>query len=265
MATFYSITGNVKKWRFVVAILAFAAGTAFADGASNQVFAARAKAEFQRTESQYRSTPQVASNAVSFARACFDYADFAPDDKQRAAIASQGIDACRQVIARDPQNAAAHYYLAMDLGQLARTETIGALKLVREMETEFKTALDLDSRLDFGGPARGLGLLYRDAPGWPASIGSKRKAKNYLEQAAKIAPDFPENILNLAETDLKWRDRDGAKKQMDALDVLWPVAKTNFPGEAWERDWADWTDRRQAAQKKLDEFSPPLKPPRSNG
>ena len=66
----------------------------------------------------------------------------------------------------------------MNLGQLARTELLGALKLVKEMEREFKTAADLDKQFDYAGPERCLGLLYRDAPGWPASIGSRRKARD---------------------------------------------------------------------------------------
>jgi len=36
--------------------------------------------------------------------------------------------------ARSENFAAAHYYLAMNLGQLARTKSVGALKLVKQME-----------------------------------------------------------------------------------------------------------------------------------
>jgi len=241
----------------MAAILIFAIGTAIADAAQNKIFASRAEAEFHRAQSQYELDVNNPTNAWQFARACFDFADFATNDAERAVIANQGIDACRRLIAQKPKSAPAHYYLAMNLGQLARTESLGALKLVKEMEHEFKTALDLDAHLDFGGPARGLGLLYRDAPGWPASIGSKRKARSYLEQAAKVAPHFPENILNLAESDLQWDDRAAAKKELDALDTLWPQARKKLAGETWERDWADWMARRDAARKKLDAISAP--------
>ena len=47
---------------------------------------------------------------------------------------------------------AGHYYLAMNLGQLARTEMIGALKIVKEMENEFEIAADIDPRFDHAGP-----------------------------------------------------------------------------------------------------------------
>ena len=102
----------------------------------------------------------------------------------------------------------------MNLGQLARTETLGALKLVREMEREFKTAAELDGHFDYAGPERSLGLLYRDAPGWPVSIGSRRKAREWLEQAEKLAPEYPENHLNLVESYLQWHDRAGGEARI---------------------------------------------------
>ncbi len=131
------------------------------------------------------------------------------------------------------------------------------------MEREFKTAADLDKSFDYAGPERGLGLLYRDAPGWPVSIGSRRKAREYLEQAAKLAPDYPENHLNLVESFLQWHETDNAKRELAALDSLWPSAKTNFTGETWEQNWDDWSTRRAVARKKLEELSAPAKPPRN--
>jgi hypothetical protein len=95
------------------------------------------------------------------------------------------------------------------------------------------------------------------------SIGNKRKSKMYLQQALQIAPDFPENLLVVAESDLKCGDRADAQKQLDALDKLWPKAQKEFSGENWERDWADWTNRRDDARKKLSEVSTPMTSPRN--
>jgi tetratricopeptide (TPR) repeat protein len=260
MATFYSKARLAKKSGFFAAIFIFTAGIVFAGEAQVKIFAARAGAEFYRAQKQFQSDADNSTNAWQFARACYDLADFATNDAERAALAVQGIAACRQLVAHEPKSVPGHYYLAMNLGQLARTELLGALKLVREMEREFKTAADLDVHFDFAGPERCLGLLYRDAPGWPASIGSRRKAREFLEQAAKLSPDFPENILNLAESDLKWNERDEAKNELGALDALWPDAQKKFTGEIWERSWDDWTTRRDTARKKLGETPAPAKP-----
>jgi tetratricopeptide (TPR) repeat protein len=266
MATFYSDGRCRTKCKLAAAIFfLFAAAILFADDAPNKKFAARDEAAFQRTQTQFQADPENPTNAWRFAAACYDFADFATNDTQRAAIALQGIAACRQLIARDPKSAPAHYYLGMNLGQLARTELLGALSLVKEMEREFKTAEALDEHFDHAGTAHNLGLLYRDAPGWPASIGNKRKARDWLEHAVKLDPDYPENHLTLAESYLQWDDADRAKLELNALDSVWSKAQTNFAGAAWEQSWDAWSTRRADVRRKLAEISTetPAKSPRN--
>jgi hypothetical protein len=242
------------------------AAAGFAQSTTNPVYAARAEKAFRLAQIQF-ATGTNAAAAWQFARASFDFADFATNDTQRANIARQGIAACQKLVERDTNSAPGRYYLALNYGQLARAEapSLAAYRLVKQMEHEFTLAADLDKNFDYAGPERCLGLLYRDAPGWPFSIGSRRKARDWLEQAAKIAPVYPENQLNLAESFLLWRESDRAKSALAALDALWPAAKTNFTGEAWEQSWDDWSARRDAARKKLEEISQPVKSPRDGG
>jgi hypothetical protein len=221
-----------------------------ANQAQEEIFARRAQTAFNQAQIQFQSHTNNPVAAWVFARTCFDWADWSTNKSQRAAIAKDGIAACRHSLALT-NSAAAHYYLAMNLGQLARSEMLGALKLVHEMEREFKAAADLDAHFDFAGPERNLGLLYRDAPGWPMSIGNRHAAREFLESAAAIAPDYPENILNLAETYLAWGDRADAGKGLAALDMLWPRAQQNLTGQAWEQSWDDWSKRRNALRQKL--------------
>ena len=259
MATFNSQHQGATLWKLAVVIFILVAGILSAEESQNKIFAARAEKEFHRAQLQFHSNTNDATAAWQFARACFDLADAATNDSQRAAIARQGISACRSVIARDPKSAPAHYYLGMNLAQRARTELLGALKTVKEMEREFKTTAELDARFDHAGPERNLGLLYRDSPGWPASIGNHRKARGFLERSAALAPADPENSLNLIESYLKWKDNDNAAAELKRLDALWPKAQTNFTGAAWEQSWNDWSARRAAARKKIEAVSAPSK------
>src|SRR5205085_8577123 len=128
--------------------------------------------------------------------------EFATNSAQRAELADQGIAACRELLAREQNSGPGHYYLGMNLGQLARTKGIGALKIVTQMEREFKAARELDETLDQAGSDRNLGLLYRDAPAL-GSIGSRSRAKQHLERAVELTPDYPENRLDLIEAFLK--------------------------------------------------------------
>jgi tetratricopeptide (TPR) repeat protein len=218
--------------------------------ATNKVFAARAETEFHQAQNRFATHPGEAAAAWQFGRASFDWAEFATNETRRAEVAQAGIAACRQLLARDPKSAPGHYYLAMDCGQLAKAEapSMAAYRLVKEIEREFKAAVELDEAFDFAGPPRCLGLLYRDAPGWPVSIGSRHKAREFLERAAALAPDFPENQLNLAESQVRWHQPAEAEKALKKLDAIWPAAQTNFVGEAWEQNWDEWMARRAAVK-----------------
>jgi len=214
------------------------------------------KAVLEAKEAAYRNNSTNNDIAYELARACFDFADFATNDTHRAQIAQLGIKTCRAVIRRVPNNMQAHYALALNLGQLARTKTLGALSIVDEMETEFLAARALDEKFDFAGPDRTLGMLYRDAPG-TISIGSKSKARTHMQRAVDLAPDYPENRLNLAEIRLSGRDRDAARRELEALEAGLTKARAQFTGDAWAASWFDWDQR---IQKLRNQLKAPLKP-----
>ena len=256
-------TATRAGWRAVLVLFAVG-GMLFADEARHRFFAARAEAEYRRAQVQFQSNTNDPAAAGQLARACFELNDFATNNARRAELAGQGIAASRQLLARESNSTPGHYYLAIELGLLADTRrNLAAFKLVREMEREFKTADDLDEHFDHAGPARCLGLLYRDAPVWPVSVGSRHKAREWLEQAAQLAPDFPENRLNLVESYWQWKEHEAASNELRTLDALWPAARTNFTGAAWEQDWDDWTARREAVREKINEAAAGAKKPKT--
>jgi hypothetical protein len=225
---------------------------------------AKARREYWRAKAAHTKDLKDVKAGWKFACACFDVGEFATNSDERAEVAEQGIATCRELIKGDPNLAPAHYYLGMNLGQLARTRGLSALKLVSEMETEFKKAKDLDEKMDHSGPSRNLGLLYRDAP-HVASVGSRSKAKTFLQKAAEVAPDFPENRLNLIESYLQWNDRNGAKRELKALDELWAGAQKAFSGPEWACSWTDWKMRFEKLKKKMEEPSKAIESPRGRG
>lgn len=226
-------------------------------------FAARARLAYQQARAKHTQSPKDLQLAWQFGRACYDVADFSTNNAERESFAEQGIAACNAVIAADRNSAPAHYYLGMNLGQLAQTRGLGALKIVDQMEAEFKTTRQLDENFDYAGPDRNLGLLYRDAPSW-ISVGSRSHATKNLLRAAQLAPGYPENRLNLLESYLKWDDHNGIKRELKLVDDLWPRARKQFTGIEWELSWADWTDRLQQAKKKIKEPSRAIESPRGS-
>ena len=212
--------------------------------------AARFERIYRATAAHYKESPASIEAAWQFARACFDLAELAKTSSERAALAEEGIAACRAAIARKYGSAPAHYYLAMNFGQLARTKAIGALKLVHEMENEFNTAIELDEKFDHAGAHRSLGLLYKDAPGWPTSIGSRSKARLHLRKAVELSPDYPDNRLCLLEAFLEWGERRLVLDDLPALTELLESARKKFTGEEWELSWRDWDARFEKLKSK---------------
>jgi tetratricopeptide (TPR) repeat protein len=226
--------------------------------AASPAFVARAENAYQAERKRHRESPDDPEAAWRFAKACFDRAEFAEDDDRRATLGAEGIAACRRLVQNQPKLAAGHYYLALNLSQLARTKTLGALRIVKEMEVEFLRARDLDSKIDFGGPDRSIGLLYFDAPGWPVSIGSRAKARAHLQRAVDLAPDYPDNRLSFIEALVRWGDKKALAKELPEYARRMAQAREALAGEAWESAWHDW-DKRWADIRKKTRFEPSAK------
>jgi hypothetical protein len=209
---------------------------------------------FEEAKRKHESNLKDVEATWQFARATFDLADVATGKSERAEIAQQGIAACNQALEKTtpPDCAALHYYLGLNQGELARTKVFGALRLVDQMEREFLKAIELDASFDYGGPDRSVGLLYRDAPAF-GSIGSRTKARTHLEHAVELAPCYPENRLNLIESELKWNDRKSARHELKLLEDSWPDARAQFTGSAWGSSWTDWNSRLDKIKRTLEE------------
>ncbi len=237
------------RWRMIALSLALLLICISATAAEAENPAKQAEEAFRTSRARYQKDRSDVQAAWQFARASFDLAEFVSDKEQRAEVANQGIEATRRALAQDPDSAESHYYLALNLGQLARTKNIGALKLVHEMEREFKAAIKLNGKLDYAGPHRSLGHLYRDAPGWPTSIGSKTKARAELERAVELFPDYPGNRMALAESYAKWGEKRSLQAELETLKETLPKARKELTGPMWSASWTEWDQRLEKLQR----------------
>jgi hypothetical protein len=211
-----------------------------------------AEKEYLDARNRFRTNVLNADLAWQLGRACFEWWEFLTNDTARATIANEGIAVCRALVGRQSTNAAGHYYLALNLGRLADTRrNLSAMKLVDEMETEFKLTAGLDPKFDFAGPDRGLGNLYLGAPGWPVSVGSKSRARTHLRRAVELCPEFPENQLCLIEAYLKWGEKKSAQPMLATIDKVLEKARSQFTGETWANAWRDWNQRWKKIKERL--------------
>jgi tetratricopeptide (TPR) repeat protein len=243
------------NWRALIWLwLACCGGALAALGAPNREVPPEliaAEQAYDAAKARYETNSSNDQIVLQFARACFDRADLVTKDSVRATVAREGIQVCRKWLERAPDRGAAHYYLGMNLAQLARTKTLGALPLVKEMEKEWQAAIALDPHVDFAGADRNLGLLYRDAPGFPLSIGNRAKAEQHLRHAVELNPEYPENHLNLIETHLK-RKPSAVAAEDEKLRAILPAARKQLTGPYWQSAWEDWDARQKRIQAWLD-------------
>ncbi len=239
--------GGVIGW--IVMALSLVGGAVAAERTpETEVFAQRARDAYEAAKRAHRESPKDSGKAWEFGRTCFDWAEYAVSKTQRARLAQEGIAACRGAVRASPETPGPHYFLAMNLGQLARTRHLGALPLVDELEGALLRTRALEAGFNHAGADRSLGMLYRDAPGWPISVGSKKKARIHLIQAVKLDPDYPENRLVLLESAIEWDDKKLLRADFEATKAALARARKQLTGEEWEASWVDWDKRWQAIQ-----------------
>lgn len=193
---------------------------------------------------------------LELAKETFLFGDLAADSAERETIALEGIEATRAVLS-ETNVVAGNYYLALNLGQLARTRTLSALGLVKQMEQYFKEAIALDPSYEHAGPLRHLGELYLDAPGWPVSIGNRSNARTFIEKAVSTAPEYPENPLLYVEALVKWGEYAKARTENKALEALFAKVQPSYTGDQFAPIWADWRTRLAEVQQKLSQSPSP--------
>lgn len=213
------------------------------DAITNVVAWAQTNLTVARKRFSVETTNSVA--AWELGRACFAWGKLLKDPVAQEKIYTEGVAACRRSLSLDPKSAPANYYLGMNIGRVADLKrNLAAFGMVKEVERVFKQAAKLDEKFAHGGPDRNLGLLYQHAPGWPISLGNEKLARKHLERAVKLAPDYPDNRLNLAEAYLEWKEKKLFQQELAATQQIWSGAKTNLTGVEWESDWVDWESRR---------------------
>jgi tetratricopeptide (TPR) repeat protein len=210
---------------------------------------ALAQQSHEKAITDFKQHPDDLDAAVQAGRACFELAEFAEKKAERAKLAEEGMRASRQAVALQSNSAPAHYYLAMNLGQLMRSKGWGGIRYLGQLRREFEAAAALDPKTDFAGPERNLGYLFRDTPGFVG--GDRQAAQKHLERAVQISPDFPENRLGLAEGLAKWDETAAARKQVEELEKIWAQARERFSGPHYAPAWADWEGRLRELKAKL--------------
>lgn len=116
----------------------------------------------------------------------------------------------------DDESAAWAFARAASTGRLAELRGAGAGKLVGEVESNARLALERDAEFRDGEAKRMLGTLYVKAPARLLEHGDAEDGLSLLEGLAEAKPEDPRNRLRVAEAYLHLGDEEPARPHLCA-------------------------------------------------
>jgi hypothetical protein len=140
-----------------------------------------------------------------------DRSDHESDGQVRADLAAQSSSAADACLALDAQAAPCQYGKAVATGMEARAHPTRAVGLLSSMLQSLGNADSADPNYDKAGPSRVKALVLVRAPGWPVGPGDTDAGLAAARRAVSLQPDYPPNVLALAEALSKTGDQKGGR------------------------------------------------------
>ncbi len=138
--------------------------------------------------------------------------DLTTDSKIRDQIAADAMQSAQACLERAPQVAACLYYDGVALGLKARAHPLQANETLKAMLEVLSRAEAADPSYDQAGPARVQAWVLVKAPAWPLGPGDPAAGLAAARRAVALSPDYPPNVLALAEALAKTGDAHGAQE-----------------------------------------------------
>jgi hypothetical protein len=189
-------------------------------------------------------TPSSVQELAAAIAADAKRSDHEPDSKIRGELAAEATRAAEACLAREPQAAACLYGRAVALGLEARAHPTRAGELLNTMLGCLANADAADPNYDQAGPARVRALVLIRAPGWPLGPGDAEAGLVAARRAATLQPQYPPNLLALAEALAKTGDTNGARESYDHARSVAQALPATADRDGWLRE-ADEALRRR--------------------
>ncbi|MFL6605439.1 MAG: hypothetical protein ACJ8R9_29460 [Steroidobacteraceae bacterium] len=179
---------------------------------------------------------QIIQERAAAIKAAAQRSDDEADSKARAALASEANDNAEACLALDPGAAACQYGKAVATGLEARAHPASAVGLLGSMLQSLANAEATDPNYDKAGPARVRALVLIRAPGWPLGPGDTDAGLAAARRAVALQPDYPPNVLALAEAMSKTGDAQGAHENYAHARELAQSAAAGPERDDWLHD-----------------------------
>jgi len=162
--------------------------------------------------------------------------DLETDSKIRDQLAADALQNAQACLERAPQAAACLYYDGVALGLKARAHPLQANEALKSMLDALGSAEAADPAYDQAGPARVKALVLIKAPAWPLGPGDAEAGLAAARRAAALRPDYPPNVLALAEALAKTGDAHGAQESYRRARDLIQALPSSRDRDDWLRE-----------------------------
>ncbi len=121
-----------------------------------------------------------------------------------------------KAIKLQPNSAISYFYRGLCRGKQGEINGIWAsLGIISPFEEDMEKAVSLDPTVSHAGPHRALGKLYLELPFILG--GDLEKSSFHLKEAVRIAPNYAENYLGLAQVLIKKNNFNKARETLNKL------------------------------------------------
>ena len=140
--------------------------------------------------------------------------------KKASETKSKYYDLCilhsSRAIELQPGSAISYFYRGLCLGKQGEMKGVWAsLGIIEPFKDDMKRAVELDPKVNHAGPHRALGKLYLELPFFLG--GDSDKSVFHLKEAVRLAPDYAENHLGLAQILVKKNNLNEARESIHKL------------------------------------------------
>jgi len=169
------------------------------------------------------------------------------DKKEKLKYSHAGIVYSEKCLKTEPEKPICLYYNVLNRGTYIKNRIPDYQKSLRPMVAHCETLINIDPNYENAGCYRILGNIYLKAPSFslnPKNITrDTEKAKSYLREAVRLAPDYALNHLFLSRCLLNMGEEQEAEEQLREFDRL----RTS----SLDKDYPQWKEERNELAQSL--------------
>lgn len=151
------------------------------------------------------------------------------DQRKRLDYAKLIVKQAKEMVEHKPDRAEGYHWLGAGIGMVGLSRgVLNSLQLVPQIRSNLEKSAALDPNYLDASALLQLGRMYTVLPGFPLSVGDKRRAMEYILDSKKRASNF--TLTNLYLADLLWAlgKNDEAIAEIEKIPAMKPKNEVEY-------------------------------------